>query len=143
MVQTKRSAESEEEQLEMWVPQALWVEVEFMNMVRAMHNLVMRGVAELGEWRKEARAEWEAVAEDRRILWEILTSLGEKVTVEKVVAEVAEKKAEVEVVAEKVAEAEVMDVAEVEKEDGEVGAESGLKKPKGILQASPSMPPST
>ena len=40
-----------------------------------------------------------------------------------------------------------MDVAEegveVEKEDGEVGVESRLKKPKGILQASPGMPPST
>src|ERR1700730_16134981 len=44
----KRSAESEEEQLEMWVLQALWAEVEFMNVVWATHNLVMRRVAELG-----------------------------------------------------------------------------------------------
>ena len=74
-------------------------------------------------------------------------SLGEKVAVEKAVAEVTEKKAEVEVVAGKVAEAEGMDIAEVgaevEKEDGEVGMESGPKKPKGILQASPGTPPST
>ena len=61
-------------------------------------------------------------------------SLGEKVTVEKAVVEVVEKKAEVGVVVEKVAEAE--------KEDGEVEVESGLKKPEGIVQASPSMPPS-
>ena len=80
--------------------------------------------------------------EDCKILWEILRSLGEKVVVE-----VAEKKVEVEVVAEKVAEAEVMDIveegAEAEKEDGEVGAESRLKKPEGILQALPGTPPST
>src|SRR6202045_3624096 len=141
---TKRSAESEGEWMEMWVPQAPWVEVEFMNVVQATHNLVMRGVAELEEWRKEARAEREVVAEDRRILREILTSLGEKVAVEKAVAEVAEKKAEAEVVAGKVAEAEGMDIVEVgaEVEEGEVVVESRPKKPKGILQASPGTPPS-
>ena len=142
---TKQSTESEEERLEMWVPQAPRAEVEFMNVVRATHNLVMRRVAELEEWRKEARAEQEAVAEDQRILQEILTSLGEKVAVEKAVAEVAEKKAEVGVVAGKVAEAEGMDIAEVgvEAEEGEVVTESRPKKPKDILQASPGTPPST
>ena len=141
---TKRSTESEEEWLEMWVPQAPRAEVEFMNVVRAMHNLVMHGVAELEEWRKEARAEWEAAAEDQRILWEILTSLGEKVAVGKAVAEVAEKKAEVEVVVGKVAEAEGMDIAEVgaEAEEGEVVVECRPKKPEDILQALPGTPPS-
>ena len=142
----RQTAEFEEERLEMWVLQAPQVEVEFINVVWAMHNLVMHGVTELEEWRKEVRVEWEVVAEDCKILWEILRSLGEKVMVEKAVAEVVEKKLEVEVVVGKVAEAEVMDIVEegveAEKEDGEVGAESRLKKPKGILQASPGMPPS-
>ena len=144
MAWARWTTESKEERVEMWVPQALQVEMEFINVVQAMHNLVMRGVAELEEWRKEARAEWEAAAEDQRILWEILTSLGEKVAVGKAVAEVAEKKAEVEVVVGKVAEAEGMDIAEVgaEAEEGEGGAESRPKKPEGILQASPGTPPS-
>src|ERR1700730_3761117 len=90
----KGSAESEEEWLEMWVLQALRAEVEFFNVVQAMHNLVMHGVAELEEWRKEARAEWEAVVEEWRNLQGILMRLGEKVMVEKVVVEVAEKKVE-------------------------------------------------
>ena len=67
-------------------------------------------------------------------------------TAEKVVTEVAEKKAEAEVGAEKDAEVEVMEIveegAEAEKEDREVVAESRPKKPKGILQASPGTPPS-
>ena len=64
----------------------------------------------------------------------------------KEVAEVAEKKAEAEVGAEKDAEVEVVEIVEerveAEKEEGEVVAESGPKKPEDILQSSPSTPPS-
>ena len=102
-------------------------------MVQATHSLVMHGVSELEEWRKEVRV-------DRKLLRELLRSLGEKVMAEKEVAEV-------EAGAEKEMEVEVMEVveegAEVEKEDGEMVAESRPKKPEGILQASPSTPPST
>ena len=100
-------------------------------------------------WRsggKEARAERRAAAAERKLLRELLQSLGEKVTAEKEVAEVAEKKAEAGAGAKKETEVEVMEIveegAEAEKEEGEVVAESGPKKPKGILQALPSMPPS-
>ena len=115
VTRTKRSVESEEERVALWVPQALRAEEELINVVWAMHNLVMRGVSELEEWRKEARA-------DQKLLQELLQSLGEKVAVEKAVAEVVEKKVEVGVVVGKVAEAEGMDIAEVgvEAEEGEV-----------------------
>ena len=100
-------------------------------------------------WRsggKEARAERRAAAAERKLLRELLRGLGEKLTVEKEVAEVAEKKAEVEVGAEKDAEVEMVEIveerAEAEKEEGEVVAESGPKKPEDILQASPGTPPS-
>src|ERR1700730_3191107 len=116
-------------------------------MVQAAHNLVLHGLNEMEEWRKEVRADQRSAVVDQKILQEILRSWGEKVMVEKVVAEVAEKKAEVEVGAEKDAEVEVMEIveekAEVEKEEGEVVAESGPKKPKDILQALPGTPPST
>jgi hypothetical protein len=116
-------------------------------MVQATHNLVMHGVLELEEWRKEARVDQRSAVVDCKLLHEVLRSLGEKVTVERAVAEVAEKKAEAEAGAEKETEVEVMEVveegAEVEKEDREVVVESGPKKPEGILQASPGMPPST
>src|ERR1700730_1028290 len=135
---TKRSMESEEERVAMWVSEAPRGAEELNNVVRAMHNLVMRGVLELEEWR--------AAAAERKLLRELLQSLGEKVTAEKEVAEVAEKKAEAEVGVEKDAEVEMVEIveerAEAEKEEGEVVAESGPKKTKDILQAFPGLPPS-
>ena len=99
------------------------------------------------EWRKEARADRRSVVVDQKLLCELLRSLGEKVTAEKEVVEVGEKKVEAEAGVEKEMEVEVMEVveegAEVEKEEGEVVAESGPKKPEEILQASPGTPPST
>ena len=120
---SKQTMESEEEGAEMWVPQ---VEVEFMNVVWAMHSLVLCRVVQLEEWRKEVRADQEVVAEDRRILWEFL--MGREERMER--AE-PEKGKEME-----------MGTEEAEKEDGEVEVESRLKQRKGILQALPSMPPS-
>src|ERR1700731_101493 len=61
VTRTKRSAESEEERVAMWVSEVPQGVEELNNVVRAMHNLVMRGVLELEEWRKEARAERRAV----------------------------------------------------------------------------------
>src|ERR1700730_18176020 len=144
---TKRSAESEEERVAMWVLEVPQGAEELNNVVWAMHNLVMRGVLELEEWRKEARAERRAAAAEWKLLREVLRSLGEKVMAGKEVVEVTEKKAEAEVGAEKETEVEVMEVVEegakAEKEEGEVVAESGPKKPEDILQASPGTPPST
>ena len=144
--QTKWSAESEEERVAMWVSEVPQGAEELNNVVQATHNLVMRGVLELEEWRKEARAERRAVAAERKLLRKLLRGLGEKLTAGKEVAEVAEKKAEAEVGAEKDAEVEMVEIveerAEVEKEEGEVVAESGPKKPEDILQASPGTPPS-
>src|SRR3984893_8477627 len=147
VTRTKWSAESEEERVAMWVSETPRGAEELNNVVRATHNLVMRGVLELEEWRKEARAERRAAAAEQKLLRELLRGLGEKLTVGKEVAEVAEKKAEVEVRAEKDVEVEMVEIVEerveVEKEEGEVVAESGPKKPKDILQALPGTPPST
>src|SRR6202043_599649 len=82
-MRTKWSRESEEERVALWVPQAPGAEEELINMVRAMHNLVMHGVSELEEWRKEARADWRSAVVDQKLLREVLRSLGEKVMVEK------------------------------------------------------------
>src|ERR1700731_3423403 len=77
-MRTKRSTESEEERGAVWVAETPGGAEELNNVVWAMHNLVMRGVLELEEWRKEARAERRAVAAEWKLLRELLGGLGGK-----------------------------------------------------------------
>src|ERR1700731_2856003 len=81
VMRTKRSAESEEERVAMWVSEVPQGAEELNNVVQAMHNLVMRGVLELEEWRKEARAERRVAAAERKLLRKLLRGLGEKLMV--------------------------------------------------------------